>query len=193
MSPHLANGTCKTLPLTQTIIVHSLSFSSLVYEAQVSLHTKVQVLFPFLTSIPCSCFHNLSWCDNHFNGLPTEYLPYHRAWHGVVHIWWCTWQIPCWQWLGYYFNWYCLQLGLIDIDPIMLRAPTMPLSRIPCMPMDGNFTAVHQHHTLIDIKLTHGEFYMTEPHWYKAHLTITKEIKEVCYPIYHSTFPLIQQ
>ena len=44
--------------------------------------------------------------------------------------------------------------------------------------MDGNFIAVHQHqdsaHT--DIKLTHGEFYMTEPHWYKAHLAIAKEI-----------------
>jgi len=61
--------------------------------------------------------------------------------------------------------------------------------------MDSNFTAIHQYqdsaHT--DIKLTHGEFYMTEPHWYKAHLTIAKEIKEVCYLIYHSTFPLIQQ
>ena len=61
--------------------------------------------------------------------------------------------------------------------------------------MDGNFTAVHQHqdsaHT--DIKLSHGEFYMTEPHQYKAHLTIAKEIKEVCYLIYHSTFLLIQQ
>jgi len=61
--------------------------------------------------------------------------------------------------------------------------------------MDSNFTAVHQHrdsaHT--DIKLSHGEFYMTAATPVQAHLAIAKEIKEVCYLIYYSTFPLIQQ
>jgi len=79
VSPHLANGTYKKSSLT-TIIEHFLSFSSPIYEVQVSLHTKVQVLFLFLTSFPCSCLHNLSRCDNHFDRLPPRVssLPH---WH----------------------------------------------------------------------------------------------------------------
>ncbi|KAF8220464.1 hypothetical protein L208DRAFT_1199772, partial [Tricholoma matsutake] len=43
--------------------------------------------------------------------------------------------------------------------------------------MDGNFTAVHQkcknaHH---DIKLSHGDFFMTKLNHYKSHLAIAKE------------------
>lgn len=47
--------------------------------------------------------------------------------------------------------------------------------------MDGNFSAVHQrrdnHHK--DVTLTNGEFFMTEPTAYKAHLAIATEVKEV--------------
>jgi hypothetical protein len=47
--------------------------------------------------------------------------------------------------------------------------------------MDGNFTAVHQHRENAhrDIKLSHGEFFMTEPNRYKAHLAVAKEVREV--------------
>ena len=44
--------------------------------------------------------------------------------------------------------------------------------------MDGNFSAVHQNRENAhwDIKLSHGEFFMTEPNRYKAHLTVVKEV-----------------
>ena len=47
--------------------------------------------------------------------------------------------------------------------------------------MDGNFSAVHQNRENAhrDIKLSHGEFFMTEPNRYKAHLAMVKEVKEV--------------
>jgi len=47
--------------------------------------------------------------------------------------------------------------------------------------MDGNFSAVHQsrENAHRDIKLSHGEFFMTEPNRYKSHLAVVKEIKEV--------------
>lgn len=47
--------------------------------------------------------------------------------------------------------------------------------------MDGNFSAVHQNRENAhrDIKLTHGEFFMTEPNRYKSHLAVAKEVKEV--------------
>jgi len=51
--------------------------------------------------------------------------------------------------------------------------------------MDGNFTAVTNigisAHTISSSVMV--EFYMTEPHRYKAHLAIAQEIKEVCYLI----------
>jgi hypothetical protein len=49
--------------------------------------------------------------------------------------------------------------------------------------MDGNFTAVHQkcENAHRDIKLSHGEFFMTEVNRYKSHLAIAKEVKEVRY------------
>ena len=52
--------------------------------------------------------------------------------------------------------------------------------------MDGNFSAVHQkrenaHH---DVKLSHGDFFMTESNRYKSHLAVAKEVKEVgCFDI----------
>lgn len=47
--------------------------------------------------------------------------------------------------------------------------------------MDGNFSAVHQNreNAQRDIKLTHGEFFMTEPNRYKSHLAVAREAKEV--------------
>lgn len=47
--------------------------------------------------------------------------------------------------------------------------------------MDGNFSAVHQHRENAhqDIKLTHGESFMTNSTNYKAHLALAKEVKEV--------------
>ena len=47
--------------------------------------------------------------------------------------------------------------------------------------MDGNFSAVHQRRENAhrDIKLSHGEFFMTEPNRYKSHLAVVQEIKEV--------------
>ena len=47
--------------------------------------------------------------------------------------------------------------------------------------MDGNFSTVHQNRDNVhwDIKLSHSEFFMTEPNWYKAHLAVVKEVKEV--------------
>jgi hypothetical protein len=49
--------------------------------------------------------------------------------------------------------------------------------------MDGNFTAVHQKrkNAYHDIKLSHGEFFMTEVNRYKSHLAVAKEVKEVRY------------
>ncbi|KAF8231927.1 hypothetical protein L208DRAFT_1141698, partial [Tricholoma matsutake] len=46
--------------------------------------------------------------------------------------------------------------------------------------MDGNFTTVHQKHKNAhhDIKLSHGDFFMTELNHYKSHLAIAKEVKE---------------
>ena len=47
--------------------------------------------------------------------------------------------------------------------------------------MDGNFSAIHQsrENAHRDIKLSHGEFFMTEPNRYKSHLAMVQEIKEV--------------
>jgi hypothetical protein len=47
--------------------------------------------------------------------------------------------------------------------------------------MDGNFTAVHQkrENAHRDVKLSHGEFFMTEPNRYKSHLATVNEVKEV--------------
>ena len=58
--------------------------------------------------------------------------------------------------------------------------------------MDGNFTAVHQYreNAHLDIKLSHGEFFMTETNRYKAHLAIAKEVKEVwfvCYTVIYGS------
>ncbi|KAF8229600.1 hypothetical protein L208DRAFT_1150757, partial [Tricholoma matsutake] len=46
--------------------------------------------------------------------------------------------------------------------------------------MDGNFTAVQQKHKNAhrDIKLSHGDFFMTKPNRYKSHLAVAKEVKE---------------
>jgi hypothetical protein len=45
--------------------------------------------------------------------------------------------------------------------------------------MDGNFTAVHQRreNTHCDIKLSHGEFFMTKLNHYKSHLAVANEVK----------------
>ena len=47
--------------------------------------------------------------------------------------------------------------------------------------MDGNFSAVHQNRDNAhrDVKLSHGEFFMTEPNRYKSHLAVTTKVKEV--------------
>jgi hypothetical protein len=61
--------------------------------------------------------------------------------------------------------------------------------------MDGNFTAVHQkrENAQRDVKLSHGEFFMTEPTRYKSHLAVVKEVKEVRYLYFDFSSPLTSQ
>jgi hypothetical protein len=60
----------------------------------------------------------------------------------------------------------------------------MPLLRITytlTFVMDGNFGAVHQKQEIAHhhIKLSDGDFFMTEPNHYKAHLAVATEMREV--------------
>jgi hypothetical protein len=56
--------------------------------------------------------------------------------------------------------------------------------------VDGNFSAIHQNQETAhrNIKLSHGEFFMTEPNRYKLHLAVALEVKEVgCFTFSFST------
>lgn len=48
--------------------------------------------------------------------------------------------------------------------------------------VDGNFTADHvkMRHPENNIGLTNGEGYMVEETTYRTHLSVTKEVKQVC-------------
>ena len=48
--------------------------------------------------------------------------------------------------------------------------------------MDGNFTADHvrMRHPENDVGLTNGQGYMVEDVTYREHLSVTKEVKQVC-------------
>jgi hypothetical protein len=66
---------------------------------------------------------------------------------------------------------------------LRIRNKPMPMLHVSAQTfvMDGNFSAVHQHreNPHHNVRLTHGEFFMTEPSNYKAHIAIAQEVKEV--------------